>query len=157
MPDPSATPSAGRVRLQLPPLVDRVRILTWFQFYLTLVILAVALVVGGIASGSTRSVVRTDEASRQYLGRVEVLMLVLAATAVLLAISAAVLRRGFAVAYPLTVVAELAVLLAFVLAVRAGVVLIVVTVLPILLTVWIAADVSRRDVRAFMLGSARRG
>jgi hypothetical protein len=84
-------------------------------------------------------------------------MLVLAATAVLLAISAAVLRRGFAVAYPLTVVAELAVLLAFVLAVRAGVVLIVVTVLPILLTVWIAADVSRRDVRAFMLGSARRG
>jgi len=54
---PMASP---RVRRQLPRRVQQIRILTWFQFHLSVLILVVAIAAGAILSGSGRSFAPTD-------------------------------------------------------------------------------------------------
>jgi hypothetical protein len=145
-----------RIRPQLPRLVDQMRILTWFQFHLTLVTLVVAIVLGAVLSGHDLSYTSVDDPVARQLGRVEVLILVLAGTAILLAVAAALVRRGFMVAFPLVILAEVAVLVDVGLAVRTGVILGLVAVLLLILGGWILADLFRREVRTFLIHSPRR-
>jgi hypothetical protein len=153
-PSGKVAPASRRVRPQLPRLVDQMRILTWFQFYLTLVALVVAIILGAVLSH--RPYLGTDDPFEQQLDRVQELMLVLTGTAILLAVTAALVRRGFAVAFPMVILAEMAVLVEVWLAARAGIVLGVVVALLVILGGWILVDLFRREVRTFLLHSPRR-
>jgi hypothetical protein len=150
-------PGSRRLRQQLPRLVEQMRILTWFQFHLTLVTLLVAIVIA--ATLSSRRLANFGvggDPIEQQLERVEVLCLALTGTAILLAVTAALVRRGFAVAFPLVLLAEVAVLVDVALAAGAGIVLRVVVVLLVILGVWILVDLFRREVWTFLLRSSHR-
>ncbi|WP_203921979.1 hypothetical protein [Rugosimonospora africana] len=146
---------SSRTRPELPRRVDQMRILTWFQCHLTLVTLVVSVIVGAIVSGRELSSTGADDPVERQLGHIEVLILALPATAILLAITAALVRRGFAVAFPLVILCELAVLVDVGLALRAGVVLSIVTLLLVILGAWIVSNLVRREVWAFLLRSSR--
>jgi hypothetical protein len=137
--------------MALPAQVEQTRILTWFQFHLTLVTLLVAIVVGVILSGRKLSYLGADDAAAQQLDRVMTLMLVLAGTAVLLAVAAATMRRGWTVSFPVLILAEIAVLASNVLAARAGAFLGLIAVLLLALGGWIVANMFRAGARAFMM------
>ncbi|MCW3845431.1 hypothetical protein ONA70_35750 [Micromonospora yasonensis] len=132
------------------------RILIWLQFHLTSVNLVVAVVAGAILSGSTsgRSYASASGASGDQLGRLEMLMPARKGTAVLLGLTAALVRRGFLVAFPLVLAAEAVVLVDLGLAARAGIVVGIVAALLVVLGGWILADLFRREVRAFLLRSS---
>jgi hypothetical protein len=161
--------ASPRVKRQLPRPVEQIRILTWFQFHLSVVFLIVAIVAAAILSGQGgRPFLMYDDSARRGLAAVEPLMLALAGSAVLLATAAFLLRRGWAVALPLVFLAEVAVVVDVWLAVRAGlvasttlgaltilfaIVLGLVSALLVILGGWIVARFFSGEVRTFLLRS----
>ena len=79
------------------------------------------------------------------------LMLELGATAVLLAVAAETMRRGWAISCPALIHAEIAVLVSNVLAARAGAYLGLIAVLLLALGGWIVANMFRAGDRAFLM------
>lgn len=154
-PGGAAEGNPRRARPQLPTRVDQMRILTWFQCHLTLVTLVVSIIVAAILSTHDLSSVGADDPIERQLDHTAVLILALPATAILLAVTAALVRRGFAIAFPLVILCELAVLVDVGLAFRTGIVLSVVTLLLVVLGGWILSNLFRREVRAFLLRPSR--
>ncbi len=93
------------------------RIMTWFQFPMTLLIPLVAILVGAIANAHRDAPPAADDT----VVRVVMPWLALVATAILLGTAAALVRRGFAVAFPLVLLAEAGVAVDIVPAVRTGI------------------------------------
>src|SRR5690348_6533203 len=90
---------SGRSRPSLPRLVDQMRLLLWFQFFLTLVLFLAVL----IATASINDVYG-DVANTRLEDRLWTLMLMLLGTTVIQALAAGLLRHGWAVLAPLVLV-----------------------------------------------------
>ncbi len=158
------------VKRQLPRQLEQIRILTWFQFHLSVLSMLVALAAGVLQSGQAdRAFLMTDQSARRGAAAMLLLLLVLGGTAVFLGVAAATASRGWAIAFPLVILAELAVLVDVWLTVRAwlasevlgaltvlfGVLFGVVCVLLIALGGWIAARLLHREVLTFLLRPSR--
>lgn len=132
------------------------RILIWFQFYLTLFTMVVAAVVASILEGHVPSVVTPNDPIEHQAARAVWLVLLLACGAILLAIAAASVRRGFLIAFPIVILAELALLVNLGIAVFVGIVVGITAALLIILGGWIVADLFRGEVRTFLFSRHRR-
>jgi hypothetical protein len=136
------TPVTGRAARLLPRLVDQLRILLWFQMYLTLIgVLAVTLDLGIFGSALTASY------DNSWADSLFATMLALILVAILLAISAKLTRRGWMWVYALIVLTELAVVAVIMFAARIGVGAVLFGVLYGGLTGWVIADLCRGEVR----------
>jgi hypothetical protein len=93
-----------------PVAIEQIRILTWFQFHLTVVTLIVVTIAGAVLSGQGdwAFLMYRDDA-RRGTDTMLMVMLVLAGTAFLLGFAAFALRRAWAVSLPLVALAEVAV------------------------------------------------
>jgi hypothetical protein len=130
----------------LPRLVEQLRILLWFQMHLTLIgLLIVLAAVGFVAS------VRHVQLDSGVVEQLLLSMLLLVGTAVFLAICAALVRRRWVLVYPLIVLVEVAVIVNIVRAVASGLVGFLLVLVYAALTGWVIADLSRREVRVYLL------
>ena len=113
--------ASPQVKTRRPGAVEQIRILTWFQFHLTVITLIVTIVAGAILSGQGdwAYLMYRDDA-RRGTDAMLMVMLALLGTLVLLAVTAFGLRRDWAVSLPLVILAEAAVVVDVVLAMWAG-------------------------------------
>ncbi len=151
--------TSGKAKLRLPRLVDQLRILLWFQFYLTLILmLAVTIVLGLTNEHDIGDPYTGYDAVEQQESRLFVLLLLLLGTSILLALSAGLLRFGWVLHFPLIVLAELAVVTALGWTLVVGTVFGIGTALLLLFGGWVLVDLFRAEVRAYLLRprSARR-
>src|SRR2546421_10411446 len=107
-------PSAPRRRwATLPRLVDQLRILLWFQFYLTLIntlaVFGYMAVVDGHRHDSYGDQILWDLFTQRE-EQVLVVALIMLGSAIVLAVCARLARHRTVVLYPVVTVAELAVL-----------------------------------------------
>jgi hypothetical protein len=131
---------------QLPPRVNVVRLLTWAQFYLTLLNLLVVLVAIGIVYSQHAASSRSDKA---------VALVALAATAIVLAITAGLMRRRWRVVPPLLILGQLAVVTDVYLGLRAGLVVGSFTVLTVIAAGLIVTQLFRPGVWRYFYGRLR--
>lgn len=139
-----------RVRPELPRLVEQTRILTWFQFYVALLILLVQLIVLG-TTPEPNGLGDAYDQYQQLTDMLAMLMLTLVATSVLLGTAAAFLRRGFAIALLLAILAEATVAVDIWFAARVGVLSTALVVLLAILGCWITINLFRGEVLRFVL------
>jgi hypothetical protein len=99
-----------RVRPPRPAAVEQIRILTWFQLHLTVITLVVTVIEGAILSGQGdwAFLMYRDDA-RRGTDIMLMVMALLAGTAILLALTAFALRRGWVIGLPSLILAEIAV------------------------------------------------
>jgi hypothetical protein len=137
-------------RAEPPRLVEQTRILSWLQFYVTLMILLVQIVLVGTLP---RPNVFGDVYDRyeQHINTLQTLILTLLATALLLGTAAALLRRGYILALPLVILAEAAVAVDIWLAARVGILSAALVVLLAILGCWILVNLFRSEVLRFLL------
>jgi len=113
--------ASPQVKTWRPGAVEQIRILTWFQVHLTVITLIVVIGEGAILSGQGdwAYLMYRDDA-RRGTGTMLTVMLMLASTMVLLALTAFALRRDWAVALPLAILAEVGVVVSVCLAMWAS-------------------------------------
>lgn len=153
-PHPSVPPTAapGRAsRRPLPRLVDQMRILLWFQFFVTLVTF-LGVLIGTMLITNTQLDATSDEyASTVHLEhQLAVLLLAMAGTLILQALSAGLLRFGWVVHFPLIVLAQLAVLAELGYTLWLGNFGALGAALLVLLGIWIMANLIRGEVRRYL-------
>jgi cell division protein FtsW (lipid II flippase) len=132
-------------RPELPPLVEQLRVLLWFQTHLTLLGLLIVISFVGYVT-NVRHVRIDDEVGNQIL----VMMGLLVAIAVVLAVCARLVRNRWFWVYPLILVAEAGVVVVIVRAVASGLAGGLLVLLYAALTGWILADLARHEVRAHL-------
>lgn len=142
---------SGRSRPSLPRLVDQMRVLLWFQFFLTLVLFLAVLI--GTASIND---VYGDSGSTRLEDHLWTLMLMLLGTTVIQALAAGLLRHGWAVLAPLVLVSQLAVLADLGWCLYIGTFGAFGACLLVLLGGWILADLFRGEVRRYLFGPKQR-
>jgi hypothetical protein len=144
----------AKVRPALPRLVDQMRLLLWFQFYLTLLSAMPLFIYGWILQGQQDDLFG-DEVAWEIMGnrasQVLILGMATVGSGVLAAICAGLVRRRriAALLYPLILVAEA--LIVFVLAkdVLDGVYLGFGVLLSLVLGGWILADLFRGETLSY--------
>src|SRR5690349_21574948 len=146
---PQPAVGGGKVRPQLPRFVDQMRILLWFQFFLTLVLfLAVLIGIGTISDAYDDSF----EANQQLQDHLFVLLLLLLGTTLIQALSAGLVRRGWAIVAPLILLSQVAVVVDLFWSLWIGTFGAFGATLLVLLGGWILADLFRGEVRRYLLG-----
>jgi hypothetical protein len=133
---------------ELPRLVDQVRALLWFQMALSLIGLLVTIVIGGIVSRQDLIVLDTAAANRldALERRLFLIMAALIVIAVIVAVSAKLLWRGWKWVYVLTVLAEALAVAVVLAAVVSGLAGGLIVLLYAALTGWILVDLFRGEV-----------
>ena len=151
-----AHPSAPRQRWEpLPRLVDQLRILLWFQFYLTLINTLAVFGYMAIVDGHRRDSYDDLIAWELFTQREEQVVavaLIMLGSAIVLAICARLARHRSVVLYPFVIVAELGVLYGLIRAIQAEVYAGIGVALVVLLGGWILTDLFRGEVGAFLRG-----
>lgn len=147
---------ARRARPALPRLVDQLRLLLWFQFYVTLLTLVPIMIVAGLtANASASTLLTTDSVDQRIVERLSLALVVLAGVAILLAICAGTVRRGWIVLYPLILLTEVAVGGMLVLLLAEGIYSGLYLLLTVAFGVWAVIDLCRGEVRGYLLRRPR--
>jgi hypothetical protein len=136
----------------LPRLVDQLRALLWFQVFLSLIGLIVTIIIGSIVSKQDLLVLdraaanRRDALERQLFLTMAALIVI----AVLVAVCAKLLWRGWKWVYLLAVLAQAIAVTVVVAAVTSGLVGSLLVLLYAALTGWILVDLFRAEVLAYV-------
>ena len=136
----------------LPRLVDQLRALLWFQVFLSLIGLIVTIIIGSIVSKQDLLLLdraaanRRDALERQLFLTMAALIVI----AVLVAVCAKLLWRGWKWVYLLAVLAQAIAVTVVVAAVTSGLVGSLLVLLYAALTGWILVDLFRAEVLAYV-------
>lgn len=130
----------------LPRYVEQLRIVLWMQTHLTLIGLLIQLIWFGAVVNDSGFYIEPE-----VRGRIMVVLVVLAASAAVLAVCAKLAARRWWWVYLLSVASELNVALNIVRLWETGITVMVLALLNAVLCVWALVNLSRREVRSFML------